>query len=456
MTRTMKNSGVEWIGQIPASWKSGRIKDILNVLTDYTANGSFADLAKNVEYLDYESYARLVRLTDLRSFLQNYDAVYVDKNSYDYLSKSKLFGGEILVANVGAYAGLFCEMPKLNINATLGPNMFLITTNQKMLQHFLFYLGNSDIIYKQLSAKMASAAQPKLNKQDIKTTYLLIPPLSEQQAIADYLDDKCAQIDNITATINEQIEVLKQYKKSVITEAVTKGLDPNVPTKDSGVEWIGRIPKHWEVVKLKYALENNSEKIKVGPFGSTLKTSDYVDFGKWVYNQRTVLDNNFKSNSIFISEEKYNLLSGFKVNEDDILITTRGSIGKIAIVPKHFKEGILHPCLMKFRIDRVILNYQIIKHIFNNTDFIKEQFNYMSNGTTIDVIYSYNLKEIFLPVPSIHEQQAIADYLDDKCAQIDAVIANKQAQLETLAAYKKSLIYEYVTGKKSVPGFEEA
>lgn len=434
MTRTMKNSGVEWIGQIPASWKSGRIKDILNILTDYTANGSFADLAKNVEYLDYESYARLVRLTDLRSFLQNYDAVYVDKNSYDYLSKSKLFGGEILVANVGAYAGLFCEMPKLNINSTLGPNMFLITTNQKMLQHFLFYLGNSDIIYKQLSAKMASAAQPKLNKQDIKTTYLLIPPLPEQQAIADYLDDKCAQIDNITTTINEQIDVLKQYKKSVITEAVTKGLDPNVPMKDSGVEWIGQIPEHWEVIRLKYVMDNFDSQRK--PIEAQ-KRSQEGEFLYDYYGASGVIDkiNNyiFDKPALLIGEDGANLLLR---NLPLIYIAT----GKYWV---NNHAHILRP--------KNNLNFYYAAYLLEALDY-----TVYITGSAQPKLSQEKLNSVKILVPALSEQQAIADYLDDKCAQIDAVIADKQAQLETLAAYKKSLIYEYVTGKKSVPGFEEA
>lgn len=444
MTRTMKDSGVEWIDQIPKSWSTKKLKFCSNIITGNTPSKSNYDLYYS------ENGILWVKPDDLNDFVPV-------TNTKEKLTKlgsgiAKIVPEETpLICCIGSIGKLGFSNQKVAFNQQINAVCFNTSIINKKFGFYFLYTQEA-----QHNFYANGNVLKILNSENHKRIQIPLPPLPEQQAIADYLDDKCAQIDNITATINEQIDVLKQYKKSVITEAVTKGLNPNAPMKDSGVEWIGRIPKHWEVVKLKYALENNSEKIKVGPFGSTLKTSDYVDFGKWVYNQRTVLDNNFKSNSIFISEEKYNLLSGFKVNEDDILITTRGSIGKIAIVPKHFKEGILHPCLMKFRIDRVILNYQIIKHIFNNTDFIKEQFNYMSNGTTIDVIYSYNLKEIFLPVPSIHEQQAIADYLDDKCAKIDAVIADKQTQLETLAAYKKSLIYEYVTGKKSVPGFEEA
>lgn len=174
--REMKDSGMEWFSQIPVDWATARLKDVIGVLTDYTANGSFADLAKNVEYHDYDDYARLVRLTDLRDNLEN-PGIYVDKESYEYLGKSKLFGNEILVANVGAYAGLFCEMPPIDRPATLGPNMFLIRTNQRMSNHYLYYLGNAHFVWEQLAQKAFSSAQPKLNKTDVKTIHIVIPPM---------------------------------------------------------------------------------------------------------------------------------------------------------------------------------------------------------------------------------------------------------------------------------------
>ena len=151
--KLLNNSNVETsdvdghiiINNICSGWKCGRIKDVLSVLTDYTANGSFQSLADNVEYLDYESYARLVRLTDLRDNLENI-GIYVNEDSYNYLKKSSLNGGEVLVANVGAYAGLFCLMPNIEKPATLGPNMFLLKTNKLMKNKYLYYLGLSKFV----------------------------------------------------------------------------------------------------------------------------------------------------------------------------------------------------------------------------------------------------------------------------------------------------------------------
>ncbi|WP_096014917.1 restriction endonuclease subunit S [Campylobacter lanienae] len=215
-----KDSGIPWIGQIPKHWEVTKIKYVIDILTDYTANGSFADLAKNVQYLDYEDYARLVRLTDLRENLNNF-GIYVDKNSYEYLSKSSLFGKEILVANVGAYSGLFWEMPKVKFKATLAPNMFMIKTNKKIMQHYFYYLGISNIVFDILQQKAITTAQPKLNKTDIKTIYIPLPPLNEQKEIAEFLDKKCEKIDRLNENYTKQITALKEYKKSLIYECVT-------------------------------------------------------------------------------------------------------------------------------------------------------------------------------------------------------------------------------------------
>ncbi len=217
----MKDSGIEWIGEIPEHWKVYRIKNVLNILTDYTANGSFKDLADNVEYLDFESYARVIRLTDLRVNMQNY-GIYVDEHAYNYLQKSALLGGETLIANVGAYAGLFCEMPTIQYKATLGPNMYMMITDPKLLlQHYFYLLGQSQSVCDQLQIKATASAQPKLNKMDVKSVYIAIPPVYEQYKISEFLDSKISVIDETIDVKYQQLEAIRQHKKSLIYEYVT-------------------------------------------------------------------------------------------------------------------------------------------------------------------------------------------------------------------------------------------
>lgn len=222
--------------------------------------------------------------------------------------------------------------------------------------------------------------------------------------------------------------------------------------KDSGIAWIGEIPEHWDVIKIKQLLKNNS--LKVGPFGSQLSGSDVLSDGKyWIYNQRTVLDNNFSSCNSFITHEKYNDLIGFKVNAGDILLTTRGTIGKISRVPTTFNEGVIHPCIIRFNINENILKYDILKYIFNDSDLVINQVKYNSNSTTIDVIYSDTLKNIILTCIPNEEQQSIATYLDQKCGEIDELITLQEEMITKLQSYKQSVITEAVTKglDKNVP-----
>lgn len=217
--------------------------------------------------------------------------------------------------------------------------------------------------------------------------------------------------------------------------------------KDSGLEWLGNVSSDVKLVPLKYLLKKERMPIKVGPFGSQLSGTDFLkeesDF--WVYNQRIVLDENYEAGDAYISSEKYETMIGFHVYEDDILITTRGTIGKISRIPHIHKPGILHPCIIRFRIDDSLYDYRLLKLIFNQSDFVTEQILYKSNATTIEVIYSDTLKNVILPVWDMKTQRKIADFLDTKCSEIDALTADIQTQIDTLEQYKRSVITATVT-----------
>ena len=215
--------------------------------------------------------------------------------------------------------------------------------------------------------------------------------------------------------------------------------------KESGLEWIGEIPYDWSITKIKFILSNENDSLKVGPFGSQLSGSDLVSEGYWVYSQRSVLDRDFEHNAMFISKDKFDSMKGFHVRANDILITTRGTIGKICRVPKSFSEGILHPCIIKFRIDEDKYSYKLLELIFNHSGILQKQLNFLSNATTIEVIYSGTLKNLQIPFPPLAEQKKIADFLDEKCGEIDLIKADVQRQIELLNDYKKSVITEAVT-----------
>ena len=419
----IKDSGIEWVRKIPIGWKVARLKDVIQMLTDYTANGSFGDLAKNVQYLDYEDYARLIRLTDLRENLEN-SGVYVSEYSYDYLEKSSLYGGEILVANVGAYAGLFCEMPPINM-----------TSNSKMIQHYLYYLGNADFVWKQLVQKAMSSAQPKLNKTDVKTTYIIVPPLQEQHRIAAFLDAKCAEIDALTADIQTQIDTLEQYKRSVITETVTKGLNPNAEMKDSGIEWVGEIPVHWPVHPVYSYYGERKNKNRLGKEDNLLSLSYGRVIRKDINTNDGLLPESFNTYNIVeagdiiirptdLQNDKRSLRTGL-VKEHGIITSAYIDLCPLKQVDSRYFHFLLHA-------------YDVMKVFYN-----------MGNGVRQGLNYS-EFSRLMVFEPPYEEQVAMADYLETKVTEVDAIIEQKKEQMAVLDAYKRSLIFEYVTGKKEV------
>lgn len=217
----MKDSGIEWIGVVPAHWEALSFRYIIDVLTDYTANGSFASLAENVNYLD-SGYSRLVRLTDLRVDLNN-EGLYVDEQAHNFLKKSELFGGEMLIANVGAYAGLTLIMPELEGKFTLGPNMFLLRLNQNV--NYFNFLLNSPVCAEQLKMMAISSAQPKLNKDNIRELKVIKPPVDEQESIVSYIFEENNRIDYLLKLMTKEIDLLKEYRTALISEVVTGKVD---------------------------------------------------------------------------------------------------------------------------------------------------------------------------------------------------------------------------------------
>ena len=454
----MKDSGVEWLGDIPKDWKSLSLRYLINILTDYTANGSFGDLAKNVKYIDMPDYARLVRLTDLRKNFEN-NGVYVNKQAYNYLGKSKLEGEEFLMANVGAYAGLTWEMPKVNFLCTLAPNMFLMKFYKNKLKNkFALYIGESSYFSKQLFIKAtSSSAQPKLNKEDIRTLRVVLPKILEQQKITEFLDQKTSQFDTIIEKKQILIEKLEEAKKSLISEVVTGkkkviSVDGKLSIvdrkpdemKDSGVEWLGDIPRDWNVKKLKHIADCNPSNVdkKIKDNEKDVLLCNYTDV---YYNDFITSQLNFmKATANILQIEKFRLLKG-----DIILTKDSESPDDIAI-----------PAFVSENLDNIICGYHLIlirshndiisKYIFRLISSIgaKNYFETQAKGVTRYGIGVGSFENLSLSLPILQqEQQLISDFLDQRTEQIDNTIEKYKLQVEKLKEAKQSLISEAVTGK---------
>jgi type I restriction enzyme S subunit len=272
------------------------------------------------------------------------------------------------------------------------------------------------------------------------------PPLSEQRAIATYLDTKCAEIDSLVSLQEEMISELQAYKQSVITEAVTHGLNPNVTMKDSGVEWIGKIPEEWKILRLKNIAKVNG---RVGFRG--YKTEDLVGEGEGAYTIGGKHISSCKldlSNADYISWDKYYESPEIMVKKGDIVLAQRGALGKVALIETQIGKATINPSLVL--LNNIVGN---VKFLYNYllSDFILTTIALLNTSTAVPMITQKQIENLKVLVPPLPEQQQIAAYLDTKCAEIDSLITIKQQKIDDLKEYKKSIIFEYVTGKKIVP-----
>lgn len=437
----MKDSSIEWIGTIPNHWKIGKVKNW------YKMNTGFTPDTQKSYYYDDESGYDWVTISDMTKKLK-FISDTKSKISKDYLIEKnptiskkgsllysfKLSVGKVAFAGKDIYTNeaIASFLPISNINLT-----------------FLFY--SSSLIYGNANTNIYGAKI--LNSELILNAPIIYPPLPEQQAIANYLDDKCVEIDNLSSAITEQIEILKQYIKSVITEVVTKGLNPNAPLKDSGVEWIGMIPENWEVKPFEYILKERS--LKNNPIISSERLALSIDKGITLYSEKTTNLDRFKDD---VSLYKVVYPGDFVMNSMNMIV------GAVGITPY---LGCVSPAYYVFYDnDKKHITARFCDYIFHSKTIRKYLFSIGKGIMAIErgddrintcrlKVSRYDLNKLKLPLPSINEQSKIVNYLDNKCAQIDSVIKDKETQLETLAAYQKSLIYEYVTGKKEVPQLKE-
>lgn len=422
-------------GIIPGDWEECTLRELIDVLTDFTANGSFESLAQNVKYLEKPSYARLIRLTDIRTNFAN-DGIYVSKESYNFLKKSYLEGGELLLANVGAYAGYSFIYPKnLSFRGTLGPNMFLIKFfNQKIDSMFAYYAFSHGIVFNQLVSKAASSAQPKLNKEDVRTCFVHIPSsLTEQKNIAQTLSD----VDAVISTTEKLIA-----KKKALNQGAMQTLLSGKMRIQNG-KWIktthfkqtelGPIPQEWEVKRI-----GNFCKV----YDGTHQTPKYVDFGIPFFSVENVSANDF-NHTKFISLDEYMTISKrAAIKKGDILMTRIGSIGVCKYVDWDKKAG-FYVSLALLKCNDGI-NPQFLVH-YTCTNAFKKEIELHSLTTAIPQKINLGpIAHVRIAVPSnIEEQTAIATALSDMDSEITAL----ETKLAKYRQLKTGMMQQLLTGK---------
>ncbi|WP_102342348.1 restriction endonuclease subunit S [Galactobacillus timonensis] len=442
MSREMKNSGVPWIGDIPNYWSAVRIKD----LADNSKNDSFTDGDWiESQYITDNGIRYYTSGNVGDGAFKPQGNGYISEETFAALKCKYAYPGDLVIARLNAPFGRSCILPSESDKYVLAVDIAILRT--AYCKEYLNYAMQCQRYHHAVEEQASGTAMQRISRSNLGKIKLPIPPMAEQKSIVHYLDSHCSTIDSAISKHQQIIEKLEEYRKAVITQAVTKGLNLNVEMKDSGNMIIGTIPSSWQCPPLKMLLSDNENNMRVGPFGSSLPSRIFQDDGPWVYNQRCVLDNNFEATDVHIPEWKFEEMKSFAVYPGDMLITTRGTIGKVAIVPHDAKKGILHPCLIRFRLDNAKILNEYVQYVFNGTDIVMNQIKQASGSTTIEALYSGPLRSIKLPNPSVEEQHYIVSWLNIKCKKIAKTIEAHNQLISKLQEYRQSLIYNAVIGK---------
>ena len=440
MTTAMKDSGVKWIGTVPADWEINKIKYIAVLKGRIGWQGLTSD-----EYTDDGAY--LITGVDFENGCINWDScVHVPMRRWEEACDIQIEDGDLLITKDGTI-GKVAIVSGCNAPTSLNSGVLRISTIDGYDRIFLYWVLQSDVFWTWFADKNAgNSTIQHLYQGDFAEFKYAVPPIDEQRVIAAFLDEECAKLDSIIDNLERQIETLQKYKKSLITEAVTKGLDKSAPMKDSGIEWIGKVPEPWDIKRIKYI----STLITKGA------TPDDISFIEdELHPIRFIKAENIQNGKLhqepefFITTADNATLQRAILRDKDILFVIAGAtIGKVAkmraeLMPCNLNQAV---CLIRMKASQCpdyynyVLQSNITSVVINLLTVQAAQPN-LSMG---------NIANIKVPVPPLEDQIVIAEFLDGKCKQINDTLAIKQSQLETMRAHKTSLIFEYVTGKKRV------
>jgi type I restriction enzyme S subunit len=431
-----KDSGIEWIGEVPEHWDIVKLKWLLKSKLKYGANESAE--------LDDESCPRYIRITDFgddgKLRQETFKSLPIDK-AKEYL----LCEGDVLFARSGAtvgktflftnYEGIACFAGYL-IKATPKTN--------RLNSEFLYHFTKSNSYDSWKNSIFIQATIQNIGADKYSTLEIPIPPFPEQQSIANILHQKTTQIDTLIEKKQKQIELLKEERTAIINQAVTKGLNPDVPMKDSGIEWLGEVPEHWEIRKLKYLsnifFSNVDKKVNDGEI--IIRSCNYIDVYK---NDLITEDINFLNISATKSE-----ISKFLIKEGDVLVT------KDSETP----DDIAIPALVKYNSNDVVCGYHLAiirplgilgEYIFRLLQSeVNNHFFILAKGVTRFGLSTDSFNNLMITVPPMSEQFDIIHHINEKLSLSDSLVNKIQEQIIHLQEYRTSLISNVVTGKIDV------
>lgn len=431
-----KDSGVEWIGKIPSHWEAGRLKFA----------GSFDNgLTYSPNDITDESGILVLRSSNIQQSKLDYnDCVYVREAPKELIVDV----GDIIICSRNGSANLVgkCAYVDTQIKATYGA--FMMRFKPVIDKRFAFYLFKTTTDY--YKGLFSTTTINQLTQGIISQMYIPSVPYLEQQAIASYLDKKCGEIDKAITTQEKRVELLKELRRNIITQAVTRGINPDVPLKDSGVEWIGAISAHWDMMKMSIVCKVITDYVASGSFADLRNNVEYLDSPDYAMLVRTAdLSNKNKDiPRVYVSKSSYKFLSNSNLFGGEIILPNIGaSIGDVYMVP----DDLYDKMTLAPNSIMVKTNYNDLYYYYYFSSLCgRKSLELIGQAAAQGKFNKTELRQMRVPVPPLSEQQEIVSYIESQTARLDKSIEKAEHQIELLQELKQSIITEVVTGKRKV------
>ena len=434
-----KDSGVEWIGKVPEGWEILPIKYVVKIPVTDGPHETPELLNEGIPFISAEAIKNdKIDFGKKRGFIsieehKRFSKKYKPQKGDIYMIKSGATTGNIAVVETDDEFNIWSPL------AVIRPDLKKTTTK------FLFHFMKSINFFESIELGWSFGTQQNIGMGVIENLPIVAPSIEEQISIAAYLDRKTTQIDNLISKKQKFIELLKEERAAIINQAVTKGLNPDASMKDSGIEWLGEIPEHWEVKRLKFLV--NKVGSGVTPRGGA---SVYQKDGIPLLRSQNIHFEGLKLDDVaYISEEIHNEMSGSKVKPNDVLLNITGaSIGRCCIVPFDFGEANVNQHVCIIRPNRQIESGFL--HNYISSDNGQAQIFSSEKGISREGLNFEQLKGFQVLLPPISDQKDIKDYIESATTKIDQTISNIEKQIDLLQEYRTALISEVVTGKIDV------
>lgn len=415
--REYKDSGVEWIGEVPSHWEICRFKNFISLKT-------------------------IASTRNTKIGLEN-----IESKTGKFLQTDTVFEGDGVDFNVGdiVYGKLRPYLQKVwlaEFDGNAVGDFFVFKTNSNSFCNYVKYLLLSDGFTKEADGSTVGAKMPRVSSDFILSLRYAIPPLYEQHAIATYLDKKCDEIDKIITTQQKRIALLEELKQSIITHAVTKGLNPNAPMKDSGVEWIGEVPKHWETLRLRFVCE-----LRNGYTPSKANPDFWTDGTIPWYRMEDIRETgrHLKEAKQYVTKEA--IKGGGLFEAGSFIMATTATIGEHALL---IVDSLANQQFTNLKIRKSLAESLLTEFFFYYLFVVDDYCKTTTRTATFPAVNMEDLKNFAICLPPVEEQRSIISFIENRCASIDASIQKANHEIELLQEYKQSLITEVVTGKRKV------